>query len=102
MGEISVSQLLNYLIPHEVDKIDYRSYRRLLHCYLDWETLIVGDIMASEVPTLAPTVTLEEAVRVFRRTGRAMLYIVEGGRIQGAIYVSDLCKALIERKKTES
>lgn len=102
VGEISVFQLLTYLIPQEVDKIDYRSYRKLLHCYKDWQDLRVGDIMTTDIPTLHPDVLLEEAVRVFKRTGRLSLYVVKDHKILGAILVSDLCKALLEKKREET
>ncbi|HPR63933.1 MAG TPA: CBS domain-containing protein [Thermoanaerobaculia bacterium] len=99
LGVLSVFDLLHHLIPQEVGEIDFVTYRKLLHCHMDFDQLTIGDIMTSDVPTLPPESSLEDAVVLIQKSCKPTLFVVKEGAILGIIDISDLCKALIERRR---
>ena len=60
-------------------------------------TRTVGDVMVTDVVTIAPSATLVEAARAMERGNVGMLPVVEGGQVRGVITDRDIVVRAIAR-----
>ena len=55
----------------------------------------VREVMTTDVPTVAPEASLEEAMRLMTERRTRHLPVVEGERVVGVVSIGDLVKAII-------
>lgn len=53
------------------------------------------EVMTTDVPTVAPEASLEEAMRLMTERRTRHLPVVEGERVVGVVSIGDLVKAII-------
>jgi acetoin utilization protein AcuB len=67
----------------------------------DPSTILVEDVMARDVMTLAPNAFVVDAARLMRRQRIGAVPIVDGGRLVGILTRSDVLDALVELQQDQ-
>ena len=88
--------VLSALIP--VNFEDYRDYKEQLRQAL---AVNAGELMDTEVRTIAPTAEIEEALKLMLNPECTMLPVVEGGKVIGVVTRTDMVQLIEELEMSE-
>ena len=76
--------------------------RRVVGAGLDPRTARVADVMTTNVITVSPSTTIEEAMAIFTDKRCRHLPVVEGGRLRGLVSIGDLSRWLVDMHRAEA
>lgn len=75
--------------------------RRVIDGRMDYDSTPLEDVMTRRVATVAPSTTVEEALRMVNTIGCRHLPVTDGERILGMISIRDLTNSLVAVREEE-
>ena len=106
--EATVLDALRKLAEHDIGALLVMEGERLLGIFTERDyarkLVLLGrfskdtkvrEVMTTDVPTVAPEASLEEAMRLMTERRTRNLPVVEGERVVGVVSIGDLVKAII-------